>query len=131
MYLKDIIRERKKYEEYFSRHFMIILKLEMDKIKPELILNVIRILRKCQVVLTDNNAECLENIKNVLMEQKGQEVVLCEIILYLLEMYRIDGKREEYQKCMEQLEKVSLNFTYYSNEFVIEKIKYLIMDFDY
>lgn len=123
--------ERKKYEEYFSRHFMIILKLEMDKIKPELILNVIRILRKCQVVLTDNNAECLENIKNVLMEQKGQEVVLCEIILYLLEMYRIDGKREEYQKCMEQLEKVSLNFTYYSNEFVIEKIKYLIMDFDY
>lgn len=123
--------ERKKYQEYFSRHFMIILKLEMDKIKPELILNVIRILRKCQVVLTDNNAECLENIKNVLMEQKGQEVVLCEIILYLLEMYRIDGKREEYEKCMEQLEKASLNITYYSNEFVIEKIKSLIMNFDY
>ena len=56
---------------------------------------------------------------------------LCEIYLYLAEMYRIDGKKEEFEKCIDRCEAYSLNIPYYRNECIIERIKENISIFDY
>ena len=38
-------------------------------------------------------------------------------------MYRIDGKKEQYEICMEQCKIYCEKIPYYKNEFLVEKIK--------
>lgn len=52
--------KREKYAKYFSEQFSIVLRLVEDDIPEVLILSIIKILRKCLVVLEDENAEYLE-----------------------------------------------------------------------
>lgn len=69
------------------------MRLVEDDIPEVLILSIIKILRKCLVVLEDENAEYLEKIAELLRKRNSQTGILCEIQLYLAEMYRIDGKK--------------------------------------
>lgn len=57
--------------------------------------------------------------------------MLCEIALYLAEMYRIDGKKTEYDKNLQLLEKYIKRVPQYANEVVIEKAKDRISVFEY
>ena len=123
--------KRSGYATYFSKHFNIILRLIEDDVPGKLISNIIKILRKCLVVLDDENAEYLEKVKDILEEKNSQTEILCEIILYLLEMYRIDGKKELYEVCAEKCRIYSEENPYYRNEFLIERIKNYISLFDY
>lgn len=123
--------KREKYAKYFSEQFSIVLRLVEDDIPEVLILSIIKILRKCLVVLEDENAEYLEKIAELLRKRNSQTGILCEIQLYLAEMYRIDGKKEQYEICMEQCKIYCEKIPYYKNEFLVEKIKNHISLFDY
>lgn len=46
-------------------------------------------------------------------------------------MYRIDGKKELYDACMEKCEIYCNEIPYYKNEFLIEKMKNYISLFNY
>lgn len=125
--------KRTNYADYFLKHFSVVLKLihKQEKVPEEIISNIIKILRKCQVVLEDINAEYLEKVTERLIEKNSQIETLCEILLYLAEMYRIDGKKELYDACIERCEIYCDKISHYKKEFLIEKIKNCISLFDY
>lgn len=125
--------KRDKYAYYFLEHFSVVLKLVHDQgeVPEKLISTIIKILRKCLVVLEDKNAEYLEKVRELLIEKDSQLETLCEILLYLAEMYRIDGKKKLYDACMEKCEIYCKKMPYYKNEYLIEKIKNKISLFDY
>lgn len=122
--------KRVQYADYFSEHFSIMLKLvhNQEKVPEKIISTIIKILRKCLVVLEDKNAEYLEEM---LSEKNLQIETICETLLYLAEMYRIDGKKELYKACMERCEVHCNKIPYYNNEFIIEKTKNYISLFNY
>ena len=125
--------KRVKYANYFLEHFSVVLKLvhNQEKVPEKLISTIIKILRKCLVVLEDKNAEYLEKVTEKLIEKNSQIETLCEILLYLAEMYRIDGKKELYDACMERCEVYCNKIPYYKNEYLIEKMKNHISLFGY
>ena len=125
--------KRVKYANYFLEHFSVVLKLvhNQEKVPEKLISTVIKIQRKCLVVLEDKNAEYLEKVTEKLIEKNSQIETLCEILLYLAEMYRIDGKKELYDACMERCEVYCNKIPYYKNEYLIEKMKNHISLFGY
>lgn len=125
--------KRGEYADYFLKHFSVILKLvhNQEKVPEKLISTIIKILRKCLVVLEDKNAEYLEKVTEMLIEKNSQIETLCEILLYLAEMYRIDGKKELYDACMEKCDIYCNEIPYYKNEFLIEKMKNYISLFNY
>ena len=125
--------KRVKYANYFLEHFSVVLKLvhNQEKVPEKLISTIIKILRKCLVVLEDKNAEYLEKVTEKLIEKNLQIETLCEILLYLAEMYRIDGKKELYDACMEKCEVYCNKIPYYKNEYLIEKMKNHISLFGY
>lgn len=125
--------KRVKYADYFLEHFGVVLKLvqNQEKVPEKIISTIIKILRKCLVVLEDKNAEYLEKVTEILIEKNLQIETLCEVLLYLAEMYRIDGKKELYDACMERCEIYCNKIPYYKNEFLIEKMKNYISLFDY
>ena len=126
-------KKRVNYADYFLKHFSIVLKVvyNQEKIPEKIISTIVKILRKCQVVLEDKNAEYLEKIVEVLIEKNVLIEALCEMLLYLAEMYRIDGKKELYKVCMERCEIYCDKIPYYKNEFIIEKMKNYISLFNY
>lgn len=125
--------KRIKYADYFLEHFSVVLKLvhNQEKVPEKLISTIIKILRKCLVVLEDENAEYLEKVTEMLIEKNSQIETLCEILLYLAEMYRIDGKKELYDACMGKCEVYCNKIPYYKNEYLIEKMKNHISLFGY
>ncbi len=125
--------KRAKYADYFLKHFSVVLKLvhNQEKIPEKIISTIIKILRKCLVILEDENADYLEKITGVLIEKNLQIETLCEILLYVAEMYRIDGKKELYDACMERCGIYCNKIPYYKNEFLIERMKNHISVFDY
>lgn len=107
---------RQKNEEYFSYHFPIILGKHQKDDPIYIISDIIKILRKCSVVLEDVNAKLLEKICEEFedISTVNDDVLkpLIEIELYLLEMYRIDGKQQDYDKKMSELEKMFVGYNY-------------------
>lgn len=125
---------RKQYAKYFSVHFDILLKTSNSK-GIVAIGYMVRILRKCLLVLDDDHAELLKNISNNVSYDKIQSNIvleaLSEIQLYLLEMFRIDGVKEDYEKEMVLLEKYCERTMRYKNEMFIEKAKNELDNFRY
>ncbi len=70
-------------------HFGVVLKMvqNQEKVPEKIISTIIKILRKCLVVLEDKNAEYLEKVTEILIEKNLQIETLCEVLLYLVEMY--------------------------------------------
>ncbi len=125
--------KRVKYADYFLEHFGVVLKLvqNQEKVPEKIILTIIKILRKCLAVLEDKNAEYLEKVTEILIEKNLQIETLCEVLLYLAEMYRIDSKKELYEACLERCEVYCNKIPYYKNEYIIERMKNYISIFDY
>lgn len=126
---------RKKFDDYFTIHFQIVLSIYKKKYPLQLISNIIKILRKCLVILEDMSAEKLENICtefcdiNVISDTDLEGLI--EINLYLLEMYRIDSREEDYKKKIRLLEKIIERVPWHRKELCLEKIKKLIEEFKY
>ena len=81
--------KRGEYADYFLKHFSVILKLvhNQEKVPEKLISTIIKILRKCLVVLEDKNAEYLEKVTEMLIEKNSQIETLCEIGLMVKKNY--------------------------------------------
>lgn len=122
---------RSNYARYFSEQFYIILKMIKKDVPEKLVSNIIKILRKCLVVLDDENADHLEKIVDILKEVNTQSETMYEILLYLAEMYRIDAKNEQYDACIKKCEEYCKANPYCRNEILIEKIKNHISLFEY
>jgi len=126
---------RNKCEKYFSEHFGVLVHQCMEQLPIVAIANIVKILRKCSIVLEDRNAECLEKIcehfNDITTIECNEQEALIEIGLYLAEMYRIDSKRSEYEKKIVLLEKLVAKMSIHKNELLIEKIKDRIDNFDY
>lgn len=122
-------------KEYFIVHFRVLVHECKEQLPTIEIADMIKILRKCSVVLGDENAEDLEEIcksyndfSSIASDVLG---ALVETNLYLAEMYRIDSKKTEYEKKISLLESLVRKATWYKNELLIEKIKYKIEYFAY
>ena len=127
-------KQREKFANYFGEHFHYILKNSQDIWSDkfaELLKNIIRILRKCLIVLDDNSASRLDEIFNAYNEKDKYTSLCCEISLYLLEMYRIDGKKDEYNLYNARFRKLIEKDVSYNNDYLVENIKNSISKFDY
>lgn len=126
---------RKKYDDYFTIHFQIVLSVCKKPYPLQLISNIIKILRKCLVILEDMSAGKLENICaefcdiNVISDTDLEALIV--INLYLLEMYRIDGREADYKKTMYLLERYIERTRWHRKELFLEKIKKSIEEFKY
>ena len=126
---------RKKFDDYFTIHFQIVLSICKKTYPLQLISNIIKILRKCLAILEDKSAEKLENICakfcdiNAISDTNLEALI--EINLYLLEMYRIDSREDDYKRTIHLLEKFIEHAPWHRKELCIEKIKKLIEEFKY
>lgn len=126
---------RNKCEKYFVEHFGVLVCQCKEEFPVVEIADIIKILRKCSIVLEDRNAEYLEEIcghfNNITTIEWNELDALIEIGLYLAEMYRIDSKSSEYDKKIVLLEELVSKMSCHKNELLIEKIKNKIYTFDY
>lgn len=124
-----------KRKEYFLIHFRVLAHECKEQLPILEIADIIKILRKCSVVLGDENAEDLEEICGSYHDFSAMASdrlgALAEINLYLAEMYRIDGRKTEYEKKISLLESLVRKVSWYKNELLIEKAKYKIEYFEY
>lgn len=126
--------QREDFAKYFSKHFQIILHAIKDNLSidfSEALKSIIRVLRKCLIILEDKSAIKLEELCRSYDEKGIYSEVISEISLYLMEMYRIDGRKDEYNFCVNRLKKYLTESAYYYNEYLIEEIKNSIAEFDY
>lgn len=127
------IGERRK--EYFIVHFRVLAHECKEQLPIIEIADMIKVLRKCSMVLVDDNAEDLEEIcgsyNDFSTMERDMLEALVEINLYLAEMYRIDSRKSEYEKKILLLESLVRKVSWYKNELLIEKIKYNIERFEY
>lgn len=133
---KGLNRERsEKYKKYFMEHLWILVHVCKEELPLMAVADIVKILRKYSVVLGDENAkgmeEICENCKDISSISDEKLGALAEIILYLAEMYRIDGKTIEYERKVSLLESFINRVPWYKNELLIEKIKYKIEYFEY
>lgn len=129
---------RKKYAEYFKIHFEIVLKMEKTDKNLTLISLIIKILRQCLEMLDDDGAKVLEEyVEEYFIGdlEKGKDNIkldyICEILLYLVQMYRIDGNHNKYDNCMKKLEICAGKLLYKANDILFEKAINHIGHFNY
>lgn len=129
--------EVKRLKMDLNEHFIELLKLNPNGRQIKLLGKIIYFLRRMYLILEDRQAESLSRLislmdENELNDEKVLQGAWGEIALYLLEMYRIDGRNEEYKQLLSDVEILFLNLDGYINEELqIEKCKYLISTFDY
>lgn len=103
-----------KYKKYFLIHFGVLVHTCKELVPLIEIADIIKVLRKYSVVLGDENAkgleEICENCKNISVITNDKLGALTEIVLYLAEMYRIDGKTIEYKKKISLLNLLSIEY---------------------
>ncbi|WP_373484911.1 hypothetical protein [Acetobacterium malicum] len=127
--------KRKKYADYFEMHFKNILKADRTAFNLGVLGLIINILRKCLVVLDDFRAEVLEKYLSEFSIKMGEGAIelsnLFEIKMYLAEMYRIDGKAEEYNRITNGLKEDVTFLPDRNDEFLFEIAKNAIAHFKY
>ena len=124
--------ERREYEQYFHIHFSIIMYKCFEYQNLNALSYIVNILRKCLVVLDDDIMKRIAMICDKFQELSFADIQqLQPLILYLLEMERIDGKEEQYKEHMQFAEKLLYGDKQFANDLIIEKIKKDISDFSY
>ena len=89
------------------------------------------------MILEDYEAKKVQTLIDLFAEEeiKNDKTLLLswvDVALYLLEMYRIDGRNEEYEVLMTKSGKLASTLDGYTKEEMqIEKCKFLIATFDY
>lgn len=120
-----------------KRHLVALLKLEPSKSQISLLSKMVYLLRRGYLILEDPEAKRIQTILDVISDEKlkNQKALVSswiEVALYLLEMYRIDGRNEEYKVLFAKVENTaSVLDGYTKEELQIEKCKFLIAEFNY
>jgi len=120
-----------------KRHLVALLKLEPSKSQVSLLSKMVYLLRRGYLILEDPEAKKIQTILDVISEEefKTEKALVSswtEVALYLLEMYRIDGRNEEYKALLTKVENTaSVLDGYTKEELQIEKCKFLIAEFNY
>lgn len=120
-----------------NEHFKNLIKLEPDILQVDILSKLVYLLRKGYTVLEDDEANRLSQLIFSIEREKLQNDMLflaswVDISIYLLEMYRIDGRNDEYKELLMKVEKESVKLGGYTKEeLIIEKCKFFISSFDY
>ena len=118
-------------------HLKELLKLEPSAQQVNILSKIVYLLRRSYSILEDTEANKMKSLIDTFNEEELtiEKLLLTswvEVALYLLEMYRIDGRGKDYNNLLSKIEKVSSNLDGYSKEELqIEKCKFLIASFDY
>ncbi len=129
--------EAKEFTASIKYHLSAMLKLELSKSQIGLLSKMVYLLRRGYLILEDPDAKKIQTLLNVITEEelKNDKTFVSswtEVALYLLEMYRIDGRNEDYKNLLTRVENVASAIDGYTKEELqIEKCKFLIMEFDY
>ena len=113
--------------EYIDNQLQLVLRKNYFEDKYILINLYCRILKKCNCPLYDNIAEKLSEIVNDANMEKNTKI---DIILYLLQMYRIDGKFEKYLQVKNNVDISELDGVRNKNEYFIECTKFYMCILD-
>ncbi|AFA47247.1 SIR2 family NAD-dependent protein deacylase [Acetobacterium woodii] len=103
--------ELKYFTEKLNEHFQNVSYTLVDKSKFILMGNATTILRKLYVPLYNVQASKIEELLssfpyNSLNKKNGEQSNWFELSMYLAEMYRLDGKIEEYNKITNKIEEI-------------------------
>lgn len=118
-------------------HFNALLRLEYTSQQIDLLAKFVYLLRRGYIILEDSEAVKLQMLIDLfpVAEIESDKSLLSswtEVGLYLLEMYRIDGRNEEYKGLLAKIENATSKLDGYSKEELkLEKCKFLIAGFDY
>ena len=125
------------FTDSLKRHFFALLNLEPTRPQISLLSKIVYLLRRGYLILEDNEAKKVQILLDVYPEEelKNDKSLLLswtELAIYVLEMYRIDGRNEEYEALMTRVgNSTSTLDGYTKEEMQIEKCKFLIARFDY
>ena len=125
------------FTDSLKRHLVGLLKLEPSISQISLLSKMVYLLRRGYLILEDPEAKKIQTLVDVIPEEelKAEKALVSswtEVALYLLEMYRIDGRNEEYKALLTKVENTASALDGYTKEELqIEKCKFLIAGFDY
>jgi hypothetical protein len=125
------------FTESLKHHLSAFLKLEPSKSRISLLSKMVYLLRRGYIILEDFEAMKIQTLLDIIPEEelKTEKALVSswsEVALYLLEMYRIDGRNEDYEALLTRVENMTLKLDGYTKEELqIEKCKFLISKFDY
>ncbi|WP_257823230.1 SIR2 family NAD-dependent protein deacylase [Salipaludibacillus agaradhaerens] len=129
--------ETDRFIDSLRDHLKELLKLEPSTQQVNTLSKIVYLLRRSYSILEDHEANKVKTLIATFNEEKlrNENFLLTswvDVALYLLEMYRIDGRGQDYTNLLSKIEKVSSNLDGYSKEELrIEKCKFLIASFDY
>lgn len=106
---------------YIDTQLQLVLNKDLFEDKYVLIDSYCRILKKCNYPLYDNVADKLRTIVD---DASIDGNMKNDIILYLLQMYRIDGRFEDYLQVKNNIEVSLFDGIRKKNEYWIETVKY-------
>ncbi|KGA98664.1 hypothetical protein AJ85_06525 [Alkalihalobacillus alcalophilus ATCC 27647 = CGMCC 1.3604] len=130
-------QETDRFIDSLRYHFNELLKLEPSTQQVNILSKIVYLLRRSYSILEDSEANKVKSLidtfnKEKLRTEKSLLTSWVDVALYLLEMYRIDGRDQDYNNLFSKIEKASSNVDGYSKEELqIEKCKFLIGSFDY
>ncbi|MGL5256414.1 MAG: SIR2 family NAD-dependent protein deacylase [Proteocatella sp.] len=130
-------KETNYFIDDINEHFKNLLQLEPDIVQVDILSKIVYLLRKGYTFLEDGEANRLSQLIFSIEREKLQNDMLflaswVDISIYLLEMYRIDGRNDDYQELLMKVEKESVQLGGYTKEeLIIEKCKFFISSFDY
>ena len=129
--------EADRFTDSIKRHLVELLKLEPSSQQINLLAKIVYLLRRGYMILEDPEAKKIQILIDSFAEveiknDKALHSSWVDVALYLIEMYRIDGRNEEYKVLLAKSEKVASTLDGYTREELqIEKCKFLIAVFDY
>lgn len=113
--------------DYIDAQLRLVLNKDLFEDKYVLINSYCRILKKCNYPLYDNVADKLHIIVN---DASVDGYTKSDIILYLLQMYRIDGRFEDYLQVKNNVVESLLDEIRKKNEYWIEAVKFYMCILD-
>ncbi len=119
--------ESKDIGSYIERQLQYIVKVDYFEEKCKLINAFCGILKVCNCPLYDNMAVQLEKI---ISDVRNRAISKINIYIYLLQMYRIDGKFDEYEKVNKYINIDSFESPRDKNEYWIEYAKFSLCKMD-
>lgn len=126
-----------RFTSSIKSHFQELLRLKPSNQQIKLLSKMVFFLRRGSIIMEDPQAEKIESLidsftQEELKKEKSLLSSWLDMALYLLEMYRIDGRYEDYRVLTDKLDKLGIAFEgYISEELQIEKCKFFIAIFDY
>lgn len=125
------------FTDSLKQHLSAFLKLEPSKSQISLLSKMVYLLRRGYIILEDPQAKKIQILLDIIPESelKTEKALVSswlEVALYLLEMYRIGGRNEDYNALLTRVENATSELDGYTKEELqIEKCKFLISEFDY